>query len=149
MNCINWVVSEKAQTDPDAKGQQCTTTSTTDANNKVTTTTTCNTSLSYKALGGYKRWSEGDPVTFYWFDGRNLDKTTPGVDGAAATVAADAKCDEVYTYPKDPVHDPLTTCYYEKMAKQDTTLKYDASKNAFQLAIGATAIIFTAVTFAF
>ena len=79
-----------------------------------------------------------------------MDKTTPGKNtGDAATVAADSKCDEVYTYDAALKHDPATTCYYEKMAMKETVLKYDASKNAFQLAIGATAIIFTVITFAF
>jgi hypothetical protein len=78
-----------------------------------------------------------------------LDKTTPGVNGAKATVAPDKICDEVYTYDAALKHDPATTCYYEKMAMKETVLKYDASKNAFQLAIGATAIIFTVITFAF
>ena len=79
-----------------------------------------------------------------------MDKTTPGKNtGDAATVAADKICDEVYTYDVALKHVPATTCYYEKMAMKETVLKYDASKNAVQLAIGATAIIFTAVSFAF
>ena len=93
-------------------------------------------SKPYLELGGYKRWSEGDAVTFYWFDGRNLDK----INETTNAKEKDGKCDEKTS---------AKVCLYEKMAMKETTLKYDASKNAFQLAIGATAIIFTAVTFAF
>jgi len=54
-------------------------------------------------------------------------------------VGADLKCDE--TVGDD--------CLYEKMATANVNLKYDESKNAAQLAIGATALFLTAFNFAF
>lgn len=44
MNCINWVV-----------------------------TTTAENKAAFTAEGGYKKWSEGDNVRFWWWDGRDLD----------------------------------------------------------------------------
>ena len=53
MDCINWVVSEAGET--------------------AMKPTAESTALR---KGGYKRFAEGSPVAFYWFDGRDISAAT-------------------------------------------------------------------------